>query len=571
MTRIPARTRPLFALYFRALRFIPAAIALLLGVTACETERADRPASTQGDTHETAKTPAGAIEARNPIIWADVPDVSVIRVGDNYYMSSTTMHMSPGLPIMKSRDLVNWELLGYAYDTLVDNDPMNLNSGQNAYGRGSWASSLRFHEGQFFVSTFSATSGKTHVYSTGDIESGDWQESAFEPDLHDHSLFFEDGRVYMVYGSGEIHLVELERDFSGIKAGGVNQVIIPDASAVAGKNIMLPAEGSQLHKINGKYYLMTITWPRDGMRTVLIHRADSLTGPYEGRVALQYEGIAQGNLIDTPEGDWYAMLFGDRGAVGRIPYLVPVSWENGWPVLGVDGRVPETLDFPLDKKPPANTNVAGIVASDEFDHSKLPLAWQWNHNPDRDHWSLTERPGYLRLTNGRVDTHLLQSRNTLTQRTFGPESAASIRLDVSEMRPGDVAGLALLQKHYGYVGVRQERGERFVVMVSEEGPLEGEGPRELGRLPLEGDLVYLKVRADFRDQNDAASFLYSLDGREWALIGEPLKMKYTLPHFMGYRFGLFSFATQEAGGRVDFDYFKLDSPAPIAKGPTLRR
>ena len=143
--------------------------------------------------------------ARNPVIWADVPDPSVIRVDDTYYMSSTTMHMSPGLPIMKSKDLVNWELVSYAYDTLADNDALNLQNGENAYGDGSWASSLRYHDGVYYVSTFSSTTGRTHVYTTDDIESGRWQARSFEPSLHDHSLFFEDdGRVFMVYGGGDI-------------------------------------------------------------------------------------------------------------------------------------------------------------------------------------------------------------------------------------------------------------------------------------------------------------------------------------------------------------------------------
>jgi len=526
----------------------------------CEIDRAGDPVSAQGDTHNTVEVGPRFVKARNPIIWADVPDVSVIRVGDTYYMSSTTMHMSPGLPIMKSHDLVNWTLVGYAYDTLVDNDRMNLDRGHNAYGKGSWASSLRFHDGNFYVSTFSATSGKTHVYTTADIDSGHWREAAFAPALHDHSLFFEDGHVYMVYGSGDIHLVELEPDFSGIKAGGINRVIVPDAGKVAGTDIMLPAEGSQLYKIDGRYYLMNIVWPRNGMRTVVIHRADKLTGPYEGRVALQDEGVAQGGLISTPAGDWYALLFGDRGAVGRIPYLVPVTWREGWPVLGAVGRVPGTLDIPVQ-----NANAAGIVASDEFDRPQLPLAWQWNHNPDNRHWSLSERPGFLRLSNGRVDRDFLHSRNTLTQRTFGPQSAASIRLDVSAMRPGDVAGLSLLQKHYGYVAVRREGGERFVVMVSAE----GEVARELGRVPLGQDTIFLRARADFRERKDTARFFYSLDGNEWLAIGAPLQMRYTLPHFMGYRFGLFNFATREPGGQVDFDYFRLAPPVPFQRGPAL--
>ena len=544
-------------------------VALSLCVTACSLDdgggRLGQRAVADG--REDSVGAPEATLARNPIIWADVPDVSVIRVGDIYYMSSTTMHMNPGLPIMKSEDLVNWELLGYAYETLVDNAQMNLEDGRNAYGKGSWASSLRFHQGRFYVSTFSATSGKTHIYWTDDIERGNWRESAFEPDLHDHSLFFEGDRVFMVWGSNEIRLVELEADLSGVKTGGIDQVIIADASKVAGDDIMLPAEGSQLFKIDGRYYLMNITWPREGMRTVIVHRADQLTGPYEGRIALQYQGIAQGGLIDTPDGGWYALLFGDRGAVGRIPYLVPVTWRDGWPILGWQGAVPEAINLRLDGKLVENINAAGLVASDEFEQSTLPLPWQWNHNPEPQNWSLSARPGFLRLTNGRVDADLLHTRNTLTQRTFGPESAAEVRLDLSAMRPGDVAGLAMLQKHYGYVGVTQEAGERFLVMVGGE----GERPRELGREHLQEDVVYLRAHADFRTLNDTARFFYSADGEVWHSIGAPLAMKYTLPHFMGYRFGLFSFATSEPGGHVDFDYFRLDEPLPYTHGPVLPR
>jgi beta-xylosidase len=238
--------------------------------------------------------------ARNPIIWADVPDPAVIRVGNTYYMSSTTMHMSPGLPIMKSKDLVNWELIGYAYDTLTDNEALRLENGRNAYGAGSWASSLRYHEGTFYVSTFSRTSGRTHVYITKDIEKGPWKETTFAPLLHDHSLFsFDDGRIYMLYGVGNLRLTELTADASGIKPGGFNEVVIKNASAVAGRNIGLPAEGSQLRKINGEYYVMNITWPRNDMRTQIIHRADKITGPYEGKVVLHDQGVAQGSVNDT--------------------------------------------------------------------------------------------------------------------------------------------------------------------------------------------------------------------------------------------------------------------------------
>jgi len=505
----------------------------------------------------------GAKHARNPILWADVPDPAIIRVGRTYYMSSTTMHMSPGLPIMKSKDLVNWDLVGYAYDTLADNDALTLKNGKNAYGRGSWASSFRHHDGVFYVSTFSSTTGKTHVYTTKDVERGPWKETSFAPSLHDHSLFFDDdGRVYMVYGSGDIRLIELSADASGIKRGGVNQVIVRNASRVAGGRTGLRAEGTHLRKVNGKYYLLNITWPRGGMRTQIVHRADRITGPFEGRVALRHKGIAQGGLIDTPGGRWYALLFQDHGAVGRIPYLVPVQWKDGWPVLGVDSAVPMTLDIPAGKG-----GLGNIVVSDEFDRRAgepaLRPAWQWNHNPDSRHWSIRQRPGWLRLTTGRVDSDLCSARNTLTQRTFGPHCSATVAVDVSNMKDGDFAGLSALQRKYGFVGVKRAGSARSVVMVSAE----TSRPAEVESVPLRGKVVHLKVECDYHNSADRAYFHYSLDGKSWTAIGRPLRMAYTLPHFMGYRFALFNFATKTAGGHVDFDFFHVGEKISGYTGP----
>jgi beta-xylosidase len=491
--------------------------------------------------------------AINPIIHADVPDLSMIRVGNTYYMSSTTMHMSPGVPIMKSNDLVNWQLVSYAYDILDSVDALNLDNGKTAYGSGSWASCLRFHKGTYYVSTFASTTGKTYIYSTKNIEKGPWKKITFKPMMHDHSLFFDDdGKVYMIYGAGKLMIAELADDLSGIKPGTTAQVLIENASAPAGPKVGLPAEGSQLFKENGKYYLFNICWPRGGMRTVNIHRADKITGPYEGRLGLQDKGVAQGGLISTPKGEWFAYLFRDYGAVGRIPYWVPVKWEDGWPVIGINGKVPDTLNLPASKG-----LMPGIVASDEFTRKKsapaLPLVWQWNHNPDNAHWSVTARPGWLRITTSRVDTSLLVARNMLTQRTFGPTSAGTTSIDVSNMKDGDQAGLALLQKKYGWVGVKMEGGKRSLVMVS---GATGTAV-ELGRVALDQNVVYLKAECDFRDRTDKGYFYYSIDGKSWTKIGGVLQMEYTLPHFMGYRFGLFNWATTAAGGWVEFDYLRI--------------
>ncbi len=497
--------------------------------------------------------------AHNPIIWADVPDIAIIRVGKTYYMSSTTMHMSPGLPIMKSEDLVNWRMASYAYETLADNETFRLENGKNAYGEGSWASSLRYHDGVFHASTFAANNGgRTHIYTTRDPERGPWKETSFEPALGDHSLFFDDdGRVYMVYGGSRISLIELKPDLSGIKPGGVNKVIVDNVNALFGADQGgLKAEGSQLSKINGRYYLFNIASPKTRWaRTVIVHRADAIVGPYEGRIALDDRGIAQGGLIDTPEGKWYAYLFKDNDAVGRVPYLVPVTWKDGWPVLGADGEVPMTLDIPAGAQ--GASGASGIVASDEFGRRPgapdLPLAWQWNHNPDPRNWSLTKRPGYLSFVTSRVDSSLLEARNTLTQRTFGPDSFATTSIDVSGMKDGDWAGLAAFQKRYGFVGVKMSGGVKSLVMVSAD----SDHPEEIVAIPLSGNTVHLKVACEFQPAPEVARFSYSLDGKSWTPIGRPSRLAYTFPHFMGYRYALFFYSTKTAGGRVDFDYYRI--------------
>ena len=488
----------------------------------------------------------------NPIIFADVPDMSIVRVGGSYYMSSTTMHMCPGVPIMKSDDLVNWKVVSYAYETLGDNDALNLNNGKNAYGSGSWASCIRYHDETFYVSTFSSTTGKTYIWSAKDPEKGPWKEISFSPSLHDHTLYFDDdGRVYMIYGNRRLTLVELNSDLSGIKPGGINQVIIENCSLPSGSNSGL-GEGSQLFRYNGKLYLFNITWPRGGMRTVVVHRADRITGPWEGKMVFQDKGVAQGGMVDTPDGRWFAYLFRDYGSVGRIPYIVPMRWEDGWPVIGIEGKVPDVLDLPESRG-----LIPGIIASDEFKRKKgepdLPLVWQWNHNPVNELWSLTAREGWLRLTTGRVDTLFVQARNTLTQRTFGPECSGSVSVDVSGMKEGDFAGLVVLQRKFGQVGVKFENGSKRIVMVSAQSGK----PVEIQSVPLSQKKVYFKAVCNFRDLADVADFFYSLDGRNWISIGSQLKMEYSMPHFMGYRYGLFNYAGITPGGYVDFDWFRI--------------
>ncbi len=509
----------------------------------------------------------------NPVIFADVPDVDVIRVDDAYYMTSTTMHLSPGCPVMKSYDLVNWEIVNYVYDTLDDSDSFTLKNGQNAYGKGSWASTLRYHDGMFYVGFLSYTTGKSYIYYTTDIENGKWDRYEFNESFHDMSLLFDDdGRVYMVYGGKQIWMVELESDCSAIKEG-TKRVIVENASLTEEG---LGGEGAHMYKINGYYYLFLITWPENGRRTQLCYRSEQIDGPYEMKIVLDDNmgfanaGVAQGGILEASDGKWYAMLFQDHGAVGRTPVLMPVEWEDNWPVLGIDNKAPLEMEIPFpgfEKK--------GVVTDDEFiqsqitrsyhtlssdnpekqyNGSNLGLEWQWNHNPDNRYWSLTEREGYLRLRTGSLSTRLTDARNTLTQRTFGPVCSGYVSLDTTNMQDGDVAGLGALAELYGFVGVKMESGKKQLVMVRSM----GEQDREAETVDIDQDVVYLKIDFDFRNAADKAYFYYSLDGENWTRIGDRLSMQYYGTHFMGYRFALFNYSTQTTGGYVDFDWFRVD-------------
>ncbi|GMK37651.1 beta-xylosidase [Paenibacillus sp. CCS19] len=494
----------------------------------------------------------------NPIIWADVPDPSVIRVGSTYYMSSTSMHSMPGCPIMKSEDLMHWELVNYAYDTFEDNDMHNLMDGKHIYGKGSWATSLRYNDGTFYLSFSSLDTNQYYVYQTTDIENGPWERYVIPGLHHDPSVLFdEDGRVYVFHGNGRIRIAELTADAKALKADGINQLLLEGETEGMG----LRAEGCHAYKLNGYYYLFFIEWPRvgNGRRRQVCYRSRELLGPYEHRIVLddhldyQNNGVAQGGLVDTPTGEWYAVLFQDHGSVGRIPCVVPVSWEDDWPVFGIDGKVPHSFEVPLPQK-----EAKPLVASDSFEYAanKLALQWQWNHNPDHALWSVTERPGYLRLTTGYTARSVEFARNTLTQRTEGPACSGVTKMEFGGMKPGDRAGLVALQHYYGTVGILAgEEGAHYVAMC-----VKGDDGEEVAveKIRYEGNHIYLRIVFNFEESSDIAHFFYSADGEAWIPIGYPLRMKYLLQHFMGYRIGLFNYATKTIGGHADFEYFEYE-------------
>ena len=499
------------------------------------------------------------VRITNPIIWADVPDPDVIHVGDWYYMVSTTMHLMPGCPVMRSRNLADWEIVGYVFDRIEDNPRYDLLEG-SVYGRGQWATSLRYADGKYYV-LFSPNDQpyRSFIYKAED-PAGKWDLVSRCDHFHDSSLFFDDdGRVYVFSGSGTIKLKELEPDLSKVKENGVDvTVVVPDEEETG------LLEGSRVVKHNGKYYILAISWPQGKPRRQLCYRADDITGPYEKKVVLQsqfggFPYVGQGCIVDDGADNWWGVIFQDRGGVGRVLTLNPVTWKDGWPMLGDENmEVPYELDVPL-----RDNGKNHLVVSDHFDTPTLPLQWQWNHNPDNSLWSLTEHPGHLRLHTGRVVGNLYEAPNTISQRMEGPECHGSVKIDISHMKDGDVAGFGAFNGHSGLLSVKKEKGKTYLVnhtaVVNFEEPtksIAGTEEAEEERILLKNKNVYLKIDADFRPGQDMATFSYSTDGKKWSQIGKPFHMVFDYRKlFMGTRFAIYNYATDAPGGYIDVDYF----------------
>lgn len=518
------------------------------------------------DDYETLRT--GKIQ--NPMLWADVPDPDIIRVGDTFYLVSTTMHLMPGAPIMRSKDLKNWETVSYIFDRLTDSPKYDLQEG-TVYGRGQWATSLKYHNGKFYAllaPNEPGDMGKTYIFSAEKAE-GPWTLVSRMRHFHDCSLFFDDDdRVFVVYGTGE--MMELKKDLSDV-IEGTHQKIFQREEDERGL-----LEGSRMIKHNGKYYLLMIShvYAPGRHRREVCYRADDIHGPYKKQVILESEfgGFsyeAQGTIVDTQDGDWYGVIFQDRGGVGRVLTLMPCRWINGWPMLGDEnGKVPDTMR-PLVSGQPTKS----IVNSDDFSDAKLGLHWQWNHNPIDEAWSLTERPGWLRLKTNRVVPNLFEAPNTITQRMEGPTCSGAIVMDLSKMKDGDCAGLSAFNGDSGVLTIKKE-GKRWILSMTEQSvSLTDREKRvtdvkitEKETIELKQKKIWLRVDGDFRPfkdndgakiGGDMATFYYSLDGEQWVKIGSDFKMRFDYRRFfMGTKFGIFCYATKKNGGYVDVDEFK---------------
>ena len=512
----------------------------------------------------------------NPLFYDEFSDPDILHVGDDYYLAGTTMHAVPGLVILHSKDLVNWENISYCFDRFDFDDPaFSLKNGKEIYGEGIWAPAIRYSNGQFYV--FSNINGKgLQCYTAKDIR-GPWEHHNMKGRIYDLSVLFDDdGKIYAIHGYGEVHCTELKADMSG-PVEGTDRIIIPNGSAVG--------EGHHMYKINGMYYLISTDYKPNG-RT-LCSRSKNISGPYEtcvitadetfgyhaapltqwkGRIvpdgsqfvipkadenATACSNIHQGGIVEDQNGQWWALLMQDFHSIGRTVTLAPITWKDGWPFIGLEGnlgRAPRTWFKP---QLPQQLPSAPYNRNENFNSKQLGRVWQWNHNPEESMWSL--KKGRLRLQTMPAD-QLMWARNTLTQRVIGPSSITTVELFVKGMKDGDVAGLGNINVPCSWIGIVMDGKQTLLRWFEQVNNDTIDQP-----VSLPNGKIWLRMCGDY--DNDKAEYAYSVDGEHFYNLGCEMRLSYQLVTFQGSRHALFAFNKKgKNGGYAEFDNFTVVEP-----------
>jgi len=521
----------------------------------------------------------------NPLFYDEFSDPDILRVGDDYYLAGTTMHTVPGLVILHSKDLVNWENISYCFDRFdFDDDAFSLRNHKEIYGQGVWAPAIRYANGQFYV--FTNINGKgLQCYTSKDIH-GPWKHHNMQGRIYDLSVLFDDdGKIYAIHGYGEVKCTELKSDMSG-PIEETERTIIPEGNAVG--------EGHHMYKIGGMYYLISTDYRPNG-RT-LCSRSKSIWGPYEtititadetfgyhaasltqvpqgeqyrighdgtkfgipevDKDATACTNIHQGGIVEDQSGQWWALLMMDFHSIGRTVTLAPITWKDGWPMLGLEGnlgRAPRTW-----LKPNINASVqphAPYERSETFNGKTLGRVWQWNHNPDDRKWRL--KNGRLRLQSMPAE-QLMWARNTLTQRVIGPVSVATVELYTKGMKDGDVAGLGNINVPCSWIGIVKD-GQQTILRCFEQ------ATNDTIDTSVTTDKLWLRIVGNY--DHDSAHYEYSLDGEHYQQIGREMPLSYQLISFQGSRHALFAFNYKgKNGGYAEFDNFSVEEPQADRSG-----
>ena len=545
----------------------------------------------------------------NPLFYDEFSDPDILRVGDDYYLAGTTMHTVPGLVILHSKDLVNWENISYCFDRFdFADDAFSLKNHQEIYGQGVWAPAIRYANGQFYV--FTNINGKgLQCYTSKDIR-GPWEHHNMQGRIYDLSVLFDDdGKIYAIHGYGEVKCTELKSDMSG-PIEETERTIIPEGNAVG--------EGHHMYKINGMYYLISTDYRPNG-RT-LCSRAKSIWGPYEtititadetfgyhaasltqvprgeqyrighdgtkfgipevDKDATACTNIHQGGIVEDQSGQWWALLMMDFHSIGRTVTLAPITWKDGWPMLGLEGnlgRAPRTWLKPNVSSSSSPSSLSRLSSSssmsslprapynrsEDFNGKTLGRIWQWNHNPDDTKWSL--KNGRLRLQSMPAE-QLMWARNTLTQRVIGPTSIATVELYTKGLKDGDVAGLGNINVPCSWIGIVKD-GKELILRCFEQATND---TTDIQLSPIThhpSPITKLSLRMVGDYDNDRAHYEYSLDGIYFQQVGREMPLSYQLISFQGSRHALFAFNHKgQKGGYAEFDNFTVEEPQADRSG-----
>jgi beta-xylosidase len=503
---------------------------------------------------------------RNPVLYADYSDPDVIRVGDDYWMTASSFSHVPGLPILHSRDLVNWALVNHALPSLIPVDHF----AQPRHGQGVWAPAFRFHAGRFWIFYPDPDFG-IYVIAASD-PCGTWSTPVLVKEgkglIDPCPLWDKDGQIYLVHGwaksrSGISNLLTLHRlsaDASRVTDEG--KVII-DANQLAGWNTL---EGPKLYQRDGFYYVFA---PAGGVAEgyQAVFRARDIWGPYEARIVLEQGGTTvngphQGAWVDTPAGEHWFFHFQEMPAYGRVVHLQPMQWgTDGWPVMGHDpdddGKGEPVLSHRMPALPAQTTEVP--ATSDDFSTPQLRLQWQWQANPQPDWYSLTKCPGALRLPclpAPAADSRWL-TPNLLLQKFSAPAFTASVALQLSAANEGDAAGLMVFGHDYAWLGLIQ-RGNALVLALHICADAHQEGREQLPVVAVNAFPVEVRVHLRVTVSVGArCRFSFSFDGREFTPVGPEFQAKSS--YWVGAKVGVFA-ATKPGSastGFADFADFRV--------------
>ena len=490
----------------------------------------------------------------NPVLPADFSDIDCIRVGKDYYAISSTFQYSPGMIILHSKDLVNWEIAGHAVNDITQISPEMNYDRMNRYGKGIWAGAIRYHDKKFWI--YFGTPDEGYFMTTAKKPEGPWEplHQIFNEKGWDDGCPFwdDDGQAYFIgthFSDGyKIHLFKMTAD---------GKTLLKETDKVIYQS--KGSEANKLYKINGNYYHFFSEVKTDG-RAVMMERSENIWGPYSKPKQLsatqkKFNEPNQGGIVQTTNGDWYFLTHHGTGDwSGRIMSLLPVKWVDGWPIpgeVGTDtiGQMVWRSSIPVKKQKKMFPQTG-----DDFNEKKLGQQWEWNHQPKKENWSLLEREGWLRMYASKPiePGNMLKAANTLTQRSFRTNAnEAILKIDISNMANGQHAGLSHFgSPNYSAVGIICKDSGKFV-----EFNLKG---KITDGLAISGNDLWLR---SIWGLDGKSEYSYSTDGKYYITIGNVYQMMWG--SYRGDRLAVYSYNDTNEEGYVDVDFFHYNFTAPV--------